>query len=92
MTYFLLWCHSTSTMRVQSFEWLLSRGREAYTGNRPLDLVPIAQGTRDEMEATREHCRATLQSRRDALPRDAVMLLDEPVPVAPARALAEAAQ
>ena len=92
MSHFLLWSYSTSTMRVQSVDWLLSRGREAYTGNRPIDLVPIAQGTRDEMEVTREHCRATLQSRRDALPRGAVMLLDEPVPIASARALAEATQ
>lgn len=80
MTHCLLWCHSTNTLRVQTLDWLLAQGREAYTGNRPMGWVAIAQGPRKQMELARENCRGTLAGRHAELMREPLMvdLLDEP--------------
>ena len=76
MTHYLLWNHSTNTMRVQTVEWLHSQAREAYTGNRPFGWVPIAAGLEQDMRAAMQNCAPTLEKRAGS-----IELLAEPVPV-----------
>lgn len=84
-THTLLWNHATNTLQVATVAWMLSRGREAYTGDRPLGWVPVAMGTEEEMCAAATNCHQTLVKRGAARP-DRLRLLDDPVPVAPVRA------
>jgi len=81
MTHALLWNHETNSLKVATVDWMLSRGRDAYGGDRPLGWVPLALGSEDEMRATATSCHATLVKRGAARP-DRLVLLDDPKPIA----------
>ena len=67
MTHYLLWNHSTNTLRVQTVQWLHCQAREAYTRNSPFGWVPIAAGSEQDMRETMQNCQPTLHKRTSSI-------------------------
>lgn len=62
-THALLWSQRNNALHVETVEAMLSRGRVAYTADRPTHYVPLLIGSWSEVHAAADAARQTLAER-----------------------------
>lgn len=63
----LLWSQRQNAFHVEPLPSMLARNRAAYADNKPGDYRVLHIGYREEVDATADACRATIQARGKAI-------------------------